>query len=215
MKDCIGCENSSSTFSRCNPPISTDCVFYKGSTLECASDKTFTICKNSVMTEVQRIVFNKICALSASIDVSEIRFPCSLQTAWQSENPTLLNLLSYIVEVQCNQNELINTLTTNVENINPKVNVCLRCCDGDNCGSTELLLSEALNKIVECLCRALTLAEDASQTASNAFSQSTDAINLYNELMEKNCILIKQVAEIASYLNNQNLGTGISLSTTC
>lgn len=149
---CINCSDSSSTtYSRCNPTVSSNCVLYQGTTLTCPSDNTFTVCKGDVMSEVQETLFNKICQLNGNIDVKEIRFPCSLQDAWNLQDKTILNLLSYLAELSCTQKTAIESLGAQIQNINPVVDICLQCC-GDECGSTELLLSDALNKIVECLC---------------------------------------------------------------
>lgn len=214
---CPGCDTSSTTYTRCNPPISTNCVFYQGQTLNCPSDSTFTVCKGENMSDVQKIIFDKICALSGKIDVTSIQFPCSLQTAWASQDKTILNLLEYMIDIQCQQNTAISTINSQLPTLDPIVSVCLKCCDDSACGTTQLLLSEALNKIVECLCKTITKAEDALKMADTALSQSTNAINLYSQLEEKVCVLNAQMIQIVGFLNMPppGINAGISLTPNC
>jgi hypothetical protein len=212
---CPGCDNSSTTYTRCNPPVSTNCVFYQGDTKTCQSDTTFTICKGENMSDLQEKIFTKICALNASIDVTSIEFPCSLQDAWNNEDPTLLNLLQYIVDRQCEQNQAIQELGIDISKIDPLVTVCLECCSDKKCGTTQMLLSQALKDIIECLCKAKTDAANAVAQADLAVSTATNAINLYSELNSKYCVLNAQVTKIASYLNDNNIGPGIALPSTC
>lgn len=213
---CPGCDNSSTTYTRCNPPVSTNCVFYQGEKLTCPSDSTFTVCKGDNMNDVQKALFDKICQLSGKIDVTSIEFPCSLQTAWLNQDKTILNLLKYMVSIQCSQQTSIDTINSQLPTLNPIVSVCFSpCCDESSCGTTELLLSEALTKIITCLCKATTDAANAVAQADLALSKATNAINLYDDLNSKYCVLNAQVTQIASYLNSQGLGTGIALITTC
>lgn len=186
---CPGCDTSSTTYTRCNPPVSTNCVFYQGQTLNCPSDSTFTVCKGENMSDVQKTIFDKICALSGKIDVTSIQFPCSLQTAWTSQDKTILDLLQYMINVQCSQNELLTTLDQHVntrvevngiKTIDPYVEVCLACCGDSSCsGTTTVLLSQALESIITCLCNART-------EAANALAQATiarETVNLLNGII--------------------------------
>lgn len=186
---CPGCDTSSTTYTRCNPPISTNCVFYQGQTLNCPNDSTFTVCKGENMSDVQKTIFDKICALSGKIDVTSIQFPCSLQTAWTSQDKTILDLLQYMVDIQCSQNQLLTTLDEHVnarvevngiKTIDPYVEVCLACCGDSSCsGTTTVLLSQALESIITCLCNART-------EAANALAQATiarETVNLLNGII--------------------------------
>lgn len=195
MSNCPGCDNSSTTYTRCNPPQSSNCTFYQGESLTCANDATFKVCKGDNLTEIQKVIFDKICSLSGSLNIESIEFPCSLQDAWEKQDPTILNLLQYVVNIQCEQNSLIASLQGQLSTLNPEVEICLSCC-GDNCGSTKLLLSQALTKIVDCLCVTKAEATNALAIANNAFSQSTTALNNYNNLVLENCKLKEQVFQI-------------------
>lgn len=218
MSNCPGCDNSSTTYTRCNPPQSTNCTFYQGESLTCSSDATFKVCKGDNLTEIQKVIFDKICSLSGSLNIESIEFPCSLQDAWEKQDPTILNLLQYVVNIQCEQNSLIANLQGQLSTLNPEVEICLSCC-GDNCGSTKLLLSEALTKIVDCLCVTKAEAANALAIANNAFSQSTTALNNYSDLVNQNCILRNQInyifSTIVPALTPSGSGFVFQLPTTC
>ena len=183
---CPGCDNSSTTYTRCNPPVSTNCVFYQGDTKTCQSDTTFTVCKGENMSDLQEKIFDKICQLSGKIDVTSIVFPCSLKDAWLTEEKTILNLLEYMVTIQCNQQTSINTINSQLPTLNPIVSVCFSpCCDNSTCGTTELHLNQALEKIIECICGLRTRVEAAETSAK--FSSD-------------------QVASLSAIINNPNTG---------
>lgn len=183
---CPGCDTSSTTYTRCNPPISTNCVFYQGQTLNCPNDSTFTVCKGENMSDVQKTIFDKICTLSGDIDVTQINLPLCVQEGWRTNDPTILGLLTYMLNVQCEQSQLLTTLDQHVnarvevngiKTIDPYVEVCLACCGDSSCsGTTTVLLSQALESIITCLCNART-------EAANALAQATiarETVNLLN-----------------------------------
>lgn len=211
MSNCPGCDNSSTTYSRCNPPVSSNCTFYQGESLTCDSDATFKVCKGDSLTDVQRTIFEKVCELAGNLNIESIEFPCSLQDAWEDQDPTILNLLQYVVNIQCEQKSLIESIQTQLPEINPQVEVCLSCC-GDNCGSTKLLLSEALAKIIECLCDTKTKAENALAQAEQAISTANAVLDKYNNIVKQNCILINQMVQLQLYLNDNEIGPGLTLT---
>lgn len=215
---CPGCDTSSTTYTRCNPPVSTNCVFYQGQTLNCPSDSTFTVCKGENMSDVQKIIFDKICALSGKIDVTKIDLPLCVEQGWKTNDPTILGLLSYMLDVQCNQQSAIANINASLPTLDPIVSVCFSpCCDNSSCGTTQLLLSEALAKILTCLCQAKTKAEDAFEMADTALSRSTNAIDLYSQLEDKVCVLNAQMIQIVGFLNMPppGINAGISLTPNC
>lgn len=186
---CPGCDTSSTTYTRCNPPISTNCVFYQGQTLNCPNDSTFTVCKGENMSDVQKTIFDKICTLSGDIDVTQINLPLCVQEGWRTNDPTILGLLTYMLNVQCEQSQLLTTLDQHVnarvevngiKTIDPYVEVCLACCGDSSCsGTTTVLLSQALESIITCLCNART-------EAANALAQATiarETVNLLNGII--------------------------------
>lgn len=178
MSNCPGCDNSSTTYSRCNPPVSSNCTFYQGESLTCNNDATFKVCKGDSLTAVQKTIFEKVCELAGNVNIESIEFPCSLQDAWEDQDPTILNLLKYMVDIQCQQKTLLETLEGSLTTLNPEVEVCLTCC-GEDCGPVKLLLSEALTKIVECLC---TVKAEAKAAADAADAAMTKANLVYNTI---------------------------------
>ena len=181
MSNCPGCDNSSTTYSRCNPPVSTNCVFYQGESKVCSNDTTFTICKGDNLSNVQLDIFDKVCKLSGAIDVTKIQLPLCAKEGWETNDPTILNLLKYILDLQCQQKTLLEEVDSYVNNktivgsektIDPFVKVCLACCTPGCTTDTPvvLLLSEALAAIVSCVCTAKTEAANALTIANEALS---------------------------------------------
>jgi len=204
---CINCSDSSSTtFSRCGTPVSSNCAFYQGDNLTCTNDSTFTVCKGSTLTQVQQIFFDKICELKGDINVSEIRFPCSFQEVWDRSDKTIIDLLTYLTQIDCSQQASIDSINNQLSTLNPKVNVCLRCC-GDECGTVELLLSDALNKIINCLCEARTRITDLELQVSiissgyNGLQSQIDALNTF------------KTSQVSLNIDLQNRLTGVESKT--
>jgi len=219
MSNCPGCDNSSTTYTRCNPPQSSNCTFYQGESLTCSSDATFKVCKGDNLTDIQKVIFDKVCKLAGDINIESIEFPCSLQDAWEKQDPTILNLLQYVVNIQCEQQKFISDL--DLQNINPFVKVCLACCTPGCTTNTPvvLLLSEALAAIVSCVCTAKAEAANALSIANNALSKSTTALNNYSDLVNQNCILRNQInyifSTIVPALTPSGSGFVFQLPTTC
>lgn len=218
MSNCPGCNNSSTTYSRCNPPQSSNCTFYQGDSLTCAADETFKVCKGDNLTDIQQVIFNKICELAGNINIQSVEFPCSLQDAWEDQDPTILNLLQYMVEIQCEQKSLIETLQENQSTLDPQVEICLECC-GESCGSGKLLLSEALNKIVSCLCATKAIANEALQKATDALYKADVTLAaavaeqqlIITSLVSQNITTQTRLCKLEAALTN----AGIPIPSTC
>ncbi len=152
MPNCSNCnENSSTTYSRCQPAISSNCVFYQGQALECTD--TFKICKGDNLTDVQITIFNKLCEVLGDIDVSHIEIPSCLTQAWDSSDLNIFNLFTLLLQEHCTLQTEIDNINTSLTDLNPQVSVCLSCCEESGCvSSAKIYLSEALNKIVACIC---------------------------------------------------------------
>ena len=194
MENCPGCNNSSTTYTRCNPPVSTNCVFYQGESIVCENDNTFTICKGDSMSAIQADIFNKICTLTGDINVTSIKFPCSLQDAWESKNKTVLDLLQYMVNIQCAQQTSITDLTIALPLVDPIVSVCLQCC-GIPCGSPTVHLSEALTNIISCICTLKGQVDQANLTAASALDRANTA---YNRIYDPINGLNKQITNLSA-----------------
>ena len=221
MINCPGCNNSSTTYTRCNPPISTNCVFYQGESKVCPSDSTFTICKGDNLSNVQLDIFDKVCKLSGAIDVTKIQLPLCAKEGWETNDPTILNLLKYILDLQCQQKTLLEEVDSYVNNktivgsqktIDPFVKVCLACCAPGCTTDTPvvLLLSEALAAIVSCVCTAKTTAENALTIAQDAFYQSDTVLKtqvleqqlLINSLVIQNVTMQTSLCKLEKALTN-------------
>lgn len=170
---CPGCDNSSTTYTRCNPPVSTNCVFYQGETLTCQYDTSFQICKGDNLNNVQETIFGKICDITNEINVSslDIKFPCD-----SNKNPTKINLLlKDVANATCVNTTAISDLNLSLSTLNPFVTKpCLPCCQDSTCPTTPsgvVLLSEALANISECICKAKTVADQALGEVNSVSSQ--------------------------------------------
>lgn len=207
MSNCPGCDNSSTTYSRCNPPVSSNCTFYQGESLTCDNDATFKVCKGDSLTDVQKTIFEKVCELAGNVNIESIEFPCSLQDAWEDQDPTILNLLKYMVDIQCQQKTLLEEVDSYVNNkttvggiktIDPFVEVCLTCCAPEGtCGTTTMLLSQALEDMIKCICAAKDQAKEALEKAEDALSKTTCYEKNIEELNYKYCSV--QNANLANY----------------
>ena len=230
MSNCPGCDNSSTTYSRCNPPVSTNCVFYQGESKVCSNDTTFTICKGDNLSNVQLDIFDKVCKLSGAIDVTKIQLPLCAKEGWETNDPTILNLLKYILDLQCQQKTLLEEVDSYVNNktivgsqktIDPFVKVCLACCTPGCTTDTPvvLLLSKALAAIVSCVCTAKTTAENALTIAQDAFYQSDTVLKtqvleqqlLINSLVIQNVTMQTSLCKLEKALTN----AGIPIPSTC
>jgi hypothetical protein len=227
MSNCPGCDNSSTTYSRCNPPVSTNCVFYQGPTKICENDTSFSICKGDVLSNVQEILFEGICDLKELINVSDIQFVCS--GSWKnktSDQKTLHKLLEDITQLDCEYNTIVDdlnllvqgqtsTVYNNIPVIDPFVEVCLGCCVTPSvaCNTPSVLhLSDALNKIASCICNLKARVEAAETKANTAFTNAEQALDLYENLDSKYCILNSQINQVVSYINQNITGTQLVLT---
>ena len=232
MSNCPGCDNSSTTYTRCNPPVSTNCVFYQGPTKICENDTSFSICKGDVLSNVQEILFEGICDLKELINVSDIQFACS--DSWKtktSDQKTLHKLLEDITQLDCEYNTIVDglnllvqgqtsTVYNNIPVIDPFVEVCLGCCvtPSGACNTPSVLhLSDALNKIASCICNLRARVDAAETKANNAFTKADQALDLYESLDSKYCILNSQINQVVNYINQNIKGTQLVLTvpTTC
>lgn len=210
---CTNCsDNSSLTYSRCNPPVSTNCVFYQGESKVCASDNTFTVCKGDNLSDVQSAIFDKICAIAGEVNITSIEFPCSLQDAWEDEDPTILNLLQYMVTIQCEQKSSIDDIKTDLGTLDPIVSVCLECCE-PGCGTASIQLSQALNKIIECICNVKTTAEQALENSNAALYAANETLAakveaqkiLIDSLVLAQPGILNRLCKIEKYFTNEGI----------
>ena len=155
---CPSCsENSSTTYSRCNPPVSTNCVFYQGKDLTCPHDESFAICKGQNMSAVQEEIFNRICQLIGDTDVTEVNIPDCLKDAWDNDDLTILNLFNFILDQQCvlkNSIDAVGTEGLTLDSLITIYNPCPTNCQCEDIPTVTIKLKDALNDMITCLCNA-------------------------------------------------------------
>jgi len=200
---CPSCsENSSTTYSRCNPPVSTNCVFYQGKDLTCPHDESFAICKGQKMSAVQEEIFNRICQLIGDTDVTEVNIPCTLEVAWNDQDKTILNLFNYVLQVQCAQKEQIAGLGTDALTVNSFITINKPCDCGCNC-TTTVTLTQAFNDIITCLCNAKAEIKDLQNNleilnqevinVKSVYTQFSDFITSQTILNSSNSIRLSEI----------------------
>lgn len=183
MSDCIGCNNSNTTYSRCNPPVSTNCVFYQGDSKTCEHDPGFSICKGDNLSNVQGEIFDRLCQLIGDTSVKNVVIPCLLEPAWVEQDKTILNYFNYILEVACTQRQVITEINNSITTLDPFVSVCLKCCEESSCNTPQIRLSKALEKIINCLCEAkvrITVLEGQVNILNTTISTITDTFNTFD-----------------------------------
>ena len=179
-KECS--DNSSLTYSRCNPPISTNCVFYQGDSKEYASDIDFTICKGQNMSDVQGVIFDKVCSISDDLDVSLVNTDvCEFsKTTWDDGVKTISNLFDLSLELSCSLKTELTALELTLDTLDPIVSVDLCCCSASCPPPPTQRLSTTLTALVDCLCVTKSRADEAFALADGFSSQIatlTDQIN--------------------------------------
>jgi hypothetical protein len=106
-----------------------------------------------IPSDVQITIFNKLCEVLGDIDVSHIEIPSCLTQAWDSSDLNIFNLFTLLLQEHCTLQTEIDNINTSLTDLNPQVSVCLSCCEESGCvSSAKIYLSEALNKIVACIC---------------------------------------------------------------
>jgi len=197
---CKNCESSSTSYTRCNPPISTNCTFYQGDSKVCNNDSTFTICKGDSLTSIQQTFFEKICKLIGDVDLSKINVPACLKEAWDNSDPSILNYISFLLEQHCLLKESISNIVESQETLDPLVTICLACCSESNCtGTTTIKLSQALTEIVQCLCNA----KAEIETLKTNLITLTESFNTYKSIVDPKLILIDSIILNQTTINSR------------
>jgi len=190
---CKSCsENSSTTYSRCNPPVSSNCLFYQGVAKQCSNDSTFNICKGDNFSDVQSLIFDKICKLIGDTNVSTIQIPTCLKQAWDDSDLSIFNLFTLLLEQHCVLQTEVTNLTNSISTVNPEVEICLGCCEETGCNnSATILLSDALQKIVSCICTLKSQVTSLSTEVGNLTTQ-------YNALVTQVGVIQTNVTNIVN-----------------
>ena len=202
---CPSCsENSSTTYSRCNPPVSTNCVFYQGENLTCPHDESFAICKGQNMSAVQEEIFNRICQLIGDTDVTEVNIPDCLKDAWDNDDLTILNLFNFILDQQCVLKNSINSVETEwltVDSLITIYNPCPTNCQCEDIPTVTIKLKDALNDMITCLCNARAEIKDLQNNLEILNQDFTTYKNMLQPRLDAIDSIVANQANIAIQLN--------------
>ena len=182
-------KNSYTLEQRCGNPTTTNCVTYVGPDIPCLG-----ITSGCRLSEVECKIATTLCTLLGDVDMSSIVIPQCFTTAWGSQDETILNLLQFILDQACIQQDLLASViagTTTIQGLDPIITVVYpQCCQPGACNSgTTVTISQHLTNILNCLC---TIKSLLGVLPTN-FSNFGCAIKQLND----------SVTQIVNYLNGQ------------
>ncbi len=186
----MGFNNSSNLLeNRCPNPTTTDCITYNGPDIPCLN-----IQRGCILSTVECAIATKLCELVGDVDMSSIVIPQCFIDGWGTQDLTILNLIQFILNQGCLQQELLASViagTTPIENLNPIITVTYpQCCTPSACGGgITVSISQHLTNVLTCLCNIYTLLG----TLPNQYSNFGCAINQLNN----------SLTQIVNYLNGQ------------
>lgn len=166
---------------RCPSPVTSDCVEWVGENIPCLE-----ICTGDLLTEVETAIATKLCEIVDTVDLSTVTIPECIKVAWDSQDPTILNFIQFLLDLHCSQQVLIEALGDNIANVNPIFTLEYPCCNTECPGltGTTLSMQQHLQKIILCMCemtdRIDTLEEALTvvgTTANNTQAALTTFIN--------------------------------------
>lgn len=133
----------------------SNCIEWLGDDIECLG-----ICKYQSLTVTQTAIANKICELITLTEVDEIVLPACFKGAFDTDDATIHDFLTFILDKLCEQHteiDKINTRLTTIgdepDGINPLIELDYKCCSDNSCVTTgTVTLSVALQNILTCIC---------------------------------------------------------------
>ena len=170
----MGCETANYLYTRCPEVVSTNCIEYRGESIDCLG-----ICKGMTLTKLEDIVVNKICNLATLTDMSVIDFThkCPwIATAWNNAHPgnhpnvdnTILNILNFILDELC-------VLNTKVDNLPDPLAISFsldyKCCGGVCNTPTTVNIPTHLQNIINCICEVKSEITDLKNTINTLKSE--------------------------------------------
>lgn len=162
MAKCKNCRSSNS-YSGCPDTTTSDCVKWQGGDIECLG-----ICNGDMLTDVENTFAENICALLSTTDMSSVEIPECLRVAWGTKDPTILNLINFLLQEHCNLNTKVDGIDTELQTFDPLITVDYKCCSDNPCVTTGTVkLSIALQNIINCLCTQKQLIDEQSATISD------------------------------------------------
>lgn len=173
--------------------ISSNSVIWQGPDLPCIH-----LCKGDTVSDVVYKLAEEICALKASLDLSDIDISCLLTICSTTAQPalTLANILELLINKVCCLNDILNNNLSNIGYINGRTEdsytepmldlpACLQYPNGTGGTVTQLILSEYTLRIATVLCSINTIVTN----------QGTQIIDLNNRItaLENPSVIVPQL----------------------
>ena len=151
-------------------------VLYVGKDVSCID-----VCHNSRLTTVQEKILDSICSLLGITDVTSINIPTCLQSAWGTNDETILNFLQFLLDQHCDLKTYTDNLPTTAD---PFVTLTYCCCDeGQGCNTqVTLSLSQHIQKVLNCLCELKTEVSTLQSDFNTLNNQINGAGGLVSQL---------------------------------
>jgi hypothetical protein len=174
----MNCVTTPTTFNRCDPKISSDCVIWGYPPIPCLG-----ICTNDSLTEMQYKFAENLCKVIGLTDLSSVTIPDCLVQAWGTQDKTILNLINILLENTCDNTNSINTINSTIQNLDPLVTVDYKCCSTNPCVTTGTVrLSVALENIISCICTQNSVIQQLQSDIASYQTQINSLNSLYTNL---------------------------------
>jgi len=186
----MGSRSSNTSSLRCPDATTTSCVEWSGGDFPCLQ-----VCTGDSLTDLQTSVLTKLCEVLGGVDMTSVILPDCLKAAWNTEDPTILNFIQFLLDEHCQLQVAVNQLpTTN----NPIFSLDYKCCANNPCiTETVVSVSQHLQNILTCLCTQSARIDELETQVSNLQDTANTALALAQSAstavaswsLYKNCIL--------------------------
>jgi hypothetical protein len=140
---------SNKKIKRCPNTISTDCVEWQAGAFPCLD-----ICNGDILSEAQFNIATELCRLIGEMDVSSVTIPPCLGEAWNTNDPTVLNFIQFLLDSDQILCERITSLEDNQFTLATEFSVDFSECCASECEvAASLTLQENFQEVLKCLCR--------------------------------------------------------------
>lgn len=179
------CNNSSyGTYSTAWKVTASEVLWSSGD-IDCNGETL--VCNNTRLPVAIAKIFELICSLNNTTDMSGVTsFTCSgeLGAAFQtlltttSLNPTILDLITFLLEQECNTATNVSNIQDTLNNFDPVISgIDYKCCAEPCVTNTSLKISEHLQNIITCLCNQATRITELESTIIPNLQSQIDTVN--------------------------------------
>lgn len=141
--------NNYTQTTKCPQTTTTDCVTYVGVEIPCLG-----ICTGDSLTDLETAIATKLCELVGDVNISTLTIPSCFTTAWATQDITILNVLNFLLEQACIQQNALSALTDVAITIDTPIEVSYPTCCTDVCDTVvNLTISAHFEKVLNCLCQ--------------------------------------------------------------